>query len=96
MCLILLYKIVLFSLGVKGLTQNNYPFVTKKEEQNQRNSLKWRLPNQSQKKSYIMSEGQQLPRVAVLRSSASSLGISFGRNDLINDVTLCERGGVKH
>lgn len=96
MCLILLYKIVLFSLGVKGLTQNNYPFVTKKEEQNQRNSLKPKLPNQSQKKSYIMSGRQQLPRMAVLRSSASSLGILFGRNDLMNDVTLCEKGGVKH
>lgn len=96
MCLILLYKIVLFSLGVKGLTQNNYPFVTKKEEKIQRNLLKWRFPNQSQKKSYIMSEGQQLPRMAVLRCSASSLGILFGINDLINGVTLCVRGGVKH
>lgn len=43
-----------------------------------------------------MSEGQQLPRMAVLRCSASSLGILFGINDLINGVTLCVRGGVKH
>lgn len=93
MCLILLYKIVLFSLGVKGLTQNNYPFVTKKEEQNQRNSLKWRLHNQFKKESHKMSEHQQLPRMAVLRHSICSLGIPFGRTDLIYDVTLCEREG---
>lgn len=92
MCLILLYKTVLFSLGVKGLTQNNYPFVTKKEEQNQRNSLKWRLHNQFKKKSHKMSEYQQLP-VAVWRPSICSLGIPFGKTDLIYDVTLGERGG---
>lgn len=32
MHLILLYKIVLFSLGVKGLTENNYPFVNKERK----------------------------------------------------------------
>lgn len=93
MCLILLYKIVLFSLGVKGLTQNNYPFVTKKEEQNQRNSLKWRLHNRFKKKSDKMSEHQQLPRMAVLRPSVCSLGIPFGKTGLTYDVTLYERGG---
>lgn len=40
-----------------------------------------------------MSEYQQLPRMAVLRPSICSLGIPFGRTDLIYDVTLCEREG---
>ena len=96
MCLILLYKIVLFLLGVKGLTQTNYPFVTKKEEQNQRNSLKWRLHNQFKKKSHKMSEHQQLPRMAVLRPSVCSLGIPFRRTDLIYDVTLFEGEAVQY
>jgi hypothetical protein len=77
MCLILLYKIVLFSFGVKGLTQNNYPFVIKKEEQNQRNSLKWRLYNKYKKKCNRVSAHQQLLRMAVWRPSMCSLGIPF-------------------